>query len=406
VNAAVRPSIAAGVLAAGLCGCTASPGLRPTATYGGGYGGTEMVSRQTASANPSFAASTTPTPPPTPRSNDRTRASSLVSLYGELQTDRTEYSGESWDGSSNVAQVTFATEGACSDPDVSRDGQHLVFASTQHGSTTDIYVKPASGRTVTRLTTDQADDMMPVLDPSGTRVAFASNRSGNWDIYVMPVTGGEPMKLTDEPEHELHPSWSPDGSRLVYSKLGARSGRWEMWVVDMANPGIRRFLDYGLFPQWCPDPARSKILFQRARQRGSRFFSIWTIDYVNGDAVFPTEIVSAGNAAVINPAWSPDGSRIVFVTVVEPDLQPEDEPLEQSDLWVVNLDGSGRINLTNGNYANYQPVWSADGKVYFVSNRTGVDNIWSVSTRRAMSSRPQVTNASPRDLDDIPVGRP
>ena len=51
------------------------------------------------------------------------------------------------------------------------------------------------------------------------------------------------MKLTDERDHELHPSWSPDGRQLIYCKLGSKSGRWEMWVVDTQNPGVRRFLE-------------------------------------------------------------------------------------------------------------------------------------------------------------------
>ncbi len=118
----------------------------------------------------------------------------------------------------------------------------------------------------------------------------------------------------------------------------------------------------------------------------------------------PTEIVSAGNAAIINPAWSVDGTRIVFVTVVGPDDATETDILEQSDVWVVNVDGSGRTNLTNGRYANYQPVWSANGQVYFVSNRTGVDNVWAVSTKRALQTAPsRITTVVP---EEYPVGRP
>ncbi len=332
----------------------------------------------------------------------------LVSLYGELQTDWQETAGGPWDGSSNVDQITYATEGTCSDPDISRDGSRLVISSTQQSRTADIYYTSVPGRTLTQLTTNPADDIMPALHPSTSKMAFSSNRAGNWDIYIMSTEGGQPMKVTDEPEHELHPSWSPDGRHLIYCKLGSRSGRWEMWVVDTENPGVRRFLDYGLFPQWCPDVARSKILFQRARQRGSRFFSIWTVDYINGNAVHPTEIVSAGNAAVINPSWSPDGKRIIFVTVVQPD-EGDDDSIEQSDVWLISIDGSGRTNLTNGRYANYQPVWGANGRVFFVSDRTGVDNIWSVSTARAMQTlgaRPaRITTVTPGYLD-APGGQP
>jgi Tol biopolymer transport system component len=232
----------------------------------------------------------------------------------------------------------------------------MTFASNQHGTTRDLYMRPVDGGTLTQLTTDPSDDIMPALHPSGKKIAFASNRTGNWDIYVMDIDGGQTTKLTDDVDHELHPSWAPDGKRLVYCKLGSQSGRWEMWSVDTSKPGVHRY------------------------------FSAWTVDYVNGEAVHRTEIVSAGNAAVINPSWSPDGSRIVFVTVVDPETNLDGDSLDQSDLWIINLDGSGRTNLTDGRYANYQPMWSTDDRVYFVSNRSGVDNIWSVPAARALDS--------------------
>jgi TolB protein len=406
VNAKVPRSLSLAVVVM-LAGCTASVGFQLDDSNE--EGSAQLISRGPAS-QPDFSTQPKRGSEPDSAAPTQTPRSGLVGLYGELQ-DQWTMSSERYDGSSNVSQITFATEGACSDPDVDLTGERMVFASTQHSTTSDIYVKSTRGRTLTQLTTDPADDIMPIFHPLGDRVAFASNRAGNWDIYVMSTNGGQPMKLTDERDHELHPSWSPDGRWLIYCKLGSKSGRWEMWVVDTQNPGVRRFLDYGLFPQWCPDVARSKILFQRARQRGSRYFGIWTIDYVNGDAVHPTEIVSAGNAAVINPAWSADGSRIVFVTVVEPEENGgEDESIEQSDIWIVNLDGSSRTNLTNGRYANYQPVWSRDGRVFFVSNRTGVDNIWAVTTARAMETlQPhpaRITTATPGYNTPQQVGRP
>ncbi len=366
---------------AALAGCAASGAVQAQSA---GREPVEVVSRWKTS-EPTFG--TTTSRSVRTESPASTGHSGLVGLYGELESDwRGTETGDASDGSSNVAQATFATEGACADPDIDLDGRYMVFSSTQHRDTADIYLKPVPSRTLTQLTTDPADDIMPTFHPSGTRVAFASNRAGNWDIYVMSTDGGQPMKVTDEPEPELHPSWSPDGEKLVYCKLGSKSGRWELWVVDLAHAGVRRFLEEGLFPQWCPDASRSKILFQRARERGSRYFSIWTVDYQNGESMHPTEIIAAGNAAVINPAWSPDGNRIVFVTVVEPDENSRESAVEQSDIWIANLDGSGRTNLTNGRYANYQPVWARDGRVYFVSDRTGADNVWSVTTSRAMDA--------------------
>lgn len=307
------------------------------------------------------------------------RSTAIIGLYGELIADNPE-AGTEFDGGINLGQITTATEGSCVDPDVDRTGTKVAFSSTMHRKTADIYVKAVTGKTITQVTNDPADDVMPAFGPDGRSIAFASNRGGNWDVFITTTDGGHPVQLTTDSDHELAPSWSPDGRMIAYCKFGSQSSRWEMWAVDVNNPGVRHFLDYGVFPQWCPDVARNKILFQRAKQRGSRDYSVWTVDYINGQAMYPTEIISAANAALINPSWSPDGARIVFVAVIDPQNAPADRPV-QSDLWVVNLDGSNRTSLTNGQFANFQPAWASDGTVYFVSDRSGLDNIWAVRTR-------------------------
>jgi len=331
------------------------------------------------------------------------RHAALIGLYGELMNEPS-HGGKRFDGAGNLAQITAVSEGACFDPDINYEGSIMAFASTQHGPTADIFIKSTAGKTQTRITADPADDVMPALAPDGRRIAFASNRSGNWDIYITTVDGGPPVQFTGDSSPELHPTWSPDGRKIAYCKLGTQSGRWELWVADVENPAAPHFLDYGLFPQWNPDPAKNKIVFQRARQRGSRLFSIWTIDCVSGEGLHPTEIVSAANAAVMHPSWSPDGNRIVFVTVLEPDAAESDRP-QQSDVWVINLDGTSKTNLTNGRFLNLYPVWSADGTVYFLSDRSGTDNIWAVATGRTMDLHPSgesglVTADPDGDADD------
>lgn len=300
------------------------------------------------------------------------------------------------DGAEGLTHVTFAPEGADFDPSVSRDGTFMVFASTQHRATSDIYLKSTTGRTITQLTSDPAHDVMPAISPDGSRIAFATNRNGNWDIYVMSSHGGQAVQITGDTTQELHPSWSPDGKKLVFCRLGAISNRWELWVTDVNNGVSAEFIGFGMFPQWCPKAGtgldnRDKILFQRSRERGGRSFSIWTVDYRSGDASSPTEIASSQTAAMINAAWSPDGQRIVFATV-ETGATPSTGLVNNSpstvpsDLWMSNIDGSGRVNLTSGRFMNLMPTWAKDGRIYFVSDRGGVPNIWSIGTDKAIQA--------------------
>lgn len=310
-----------------------------------------------------------------------------IGLFGEGVTRRsTSTAGTQYDGEANISPVSFSTEGTCFDPDVDPTGEWVVFASTMHRSTSDIYVKSTHGRTLTQITSDPSDDVMPSFSPDGRLVAFSSNRGGNWDIYVTTMDGASPRQLTSDLDHEVHPTWSPDGTKLAFCKYGSRSGRWEIWVVDLENTAVTRFLEYGVFPEWCPDIARSKIVFQRARQRGSQFHSIWTVDYIDGEAKHPTEIISAANAALIAPSWSPNGQRIVFSSVINPD--PNTAP-QLAEIWQINSDGTGRTGLITGNFSNTQPVWSSNGNIYFVSNRSGVDNIWAAPAGRTFEFTPE-----------------
>lgn len=299
----------------------------------------------------------------------------------------------------NIARVTFAEEGSDFDPAVSRDGTMLVYASTQHRDKSDIYVKRVDSRVVTRLTNDPAQDVMPTISPDGSMIAFASDRTGNWDIFVMPIAGGKAVQVTDSPEQEIAPSWSPDGTRIAYSRLGQASSRWEMWVCKVAKPDVASFLGYGLFPKWNPvagkgENGTDRLCYQLGKERGRRGFSVWTVDVGAGDqAGNPAEIIGSASDALINPTWSADGNWIVYAQVPldatdgagwlrrDGSVSPA-----QASLWMISAEGDGNMRLTTGQGLALTPAWSRDNRLYFVSDRNGVDNVWSMDVGQAMQT--------------------
>lgn len=331
-----------------------------------------------------IATTYTPSPP--------TATGPAVSLFGEIPDTSLATAPDEADtmsGTINITRVSFAEEGADFDPVLTPDGKSIVFASTRHRPTADIYIKSVDGFVVTQLTTDPAHDVMPAVSPDGSRIAFASNRDGNWDVYVMPADGGQAIQITSTSANELHPSWSPDGSQIVYSRLSPTSGKWELWVADPMASGPTKFIGYGLFPQWCPvagtgTGGSDRILFQRSRERGDRAFAIWTIDYKDGLTSNPTEIVSSVDGACINPSWSPDAKHIVYATVPDPDLWNGMTKPESAKLWMIAVNGTGLVELTTGSFVNLMPTWGPDDRIYYVSDRSGTDNVWRTGTARPL----------------------
>ena len=324
-----------------------------------------------------------------------------ASIFGEVSytaASSREYADASRSGG-NLTQVSFAAEGIDFDPALSPDGDWMVFASTQHHEQPDLYRKSVDGKVVMQLTSDVSHDVMPEVSPDGRRIAFASNRNGNWDVFVMDSTGGPATQVTFDDADEIHPTWSPDGSRLCYCRLNPGDDRWELWILDVTRPGVRSFVCEGLFPRWSPDEDRDRLLFQRSRKRGERLFGIWTIDLIDDRGTHPTEVVAAAGAATMHPTWSPTGDRIAYTTVAQPSFTVDGMPV-WSDICTIGLDGTGKTTLTAGGFRNLRPTWSSDDRIFFMSNRSGQNVIWAVSSedRSAIDlDRIATTPAGPTD---------
>jgi len=283
-----------------------------------------------------------------------------------------------------VTQVTAGRAGEDRDPEVDPDGRRLFYASSSYGADLDLYVRDIGSNTATRLTSLPGDERFPKVNPARPQaLAFCSNASGEWQVYVMEDQS-RPAKVVQVSEpgaHHLHPSWSPDGRHLVYcttEDFGA--GEWTLTVRDLAA-GTTRVLEGvdGLLPEW--SPAGNRIVFQRMKHRDGWLGSVWTLEYAAGEVRDVTVVFSSDEWAAINPAWSPDGSRIVFATVAKSRSRAGVQH-EPDDLWIVRADGSRATRLTTSTASDGMPCWGADGRIYFVSDRErGPFRLWSVEPR-------------------------
>ena len=348
-------------------GCAAlCPAFGPARVEAGG-GGEAPVAR---AAEPSRPIEAAPRPP-------RAKPNAgVVNVFGEFGGIRRNSPVRSV-AEAGFQQHTTLDDGEDAGVAVDPTGRWMAYASTRHSEHPDLYLQRVDGTSVTQLTNDSADDAFPAFSPDGKRIAFCSTRSGTWQVYVMDADGRNVVQVTSGRTQCIHPSFSPDGKRLAYSSMGSRSGQWEIWVASV-DGGEQKMIGYGLFPSWSPRRDLDRIAYQRPRQRGTRWFSLWTIDLVAGDGRRPTEVAVSPVAAIVTPSWSPDGRRLAFATVVEPAGEWSAKPRGQTDVWTVDADGGNRQRLTDGTGSNLMPFWAADGRVYFISDRDGHECVWSV----------------------------
>jgi Tol biopolymer transport system component len=245
----------------------------------------------------------------------------------------------------------------------------IAFTSERSGNNADIYSTNPDGSGETRLTDDPARDKEPAWSPDGKKIAFVSERDPsdpgcdgfeiqcNSEIYVMNADGSAETRVTQTiTAQEFQPTWTPDG-RISFTRLSYCDAQGCLRNIFTANPdgsGEIQFHGGGNTsdPAWSPDGTR--IVYLRTTSSSGGLFT------ANADGTGGLPFDDSGSS----PDWAPDGSLIVFAHA---SLQTG------ASIATKRPDGTDLTPLTQGGQS---PHFSPDGtKVVFTRPVAGLDQI-------------------------------
>lgn len=215
-------------------------------------------------------------------------------------------------------------------PAISPDGKQIVF--TYKG---DLYVVPTAGGQATRLTFHDAHDFMPVWSKDSKKIAFASDRYGNFDVFIMDASGGEAERLTFHSNDEFPYTFSADGKSVVFG--GTRQD-------DVKH---RQY------------PTASQPELYQVPASGGRVQQVLTV---------PAEYVQ----------YSADGKKMLYHDKKggENEFRKHHQSSIARDIWIYDSGSGKHTQLTQFYGEDRHPVFTKDGKsFYYLSEESGTFNI-------------------------------
>jgi dipeptidyl aminopeptidase/acylaminoacyl peptidase len=264
------------------------------------------------------------------------------------------------------------------DPRLSPDGRQVAYTLTtldakEDDSDEDLYLVSTDGGEPLRLTSGKKSETHPRFSPNGEWLAFLSDRDGKkTQVYLMSRRGGEAVKLTDFKASVSSLAWSPDSRRLAL-------------VVADVDPDAADEDDEDKTPEEKKKTPKPIVLRRLQFKRDEEGYVRDVRKHVH---VFDLEKkaaiqVTSGPFDDSDPAWSPDGQSIAFVsnrTLPDPDRS------QNTDVFVVAArEGQVPRAVATDPGTDGSPVFSPDGQWIAYSAGCDPKDLWYGASHLALA---------------------
>lgn len=227
-----------------------------------------------------------------------------------------------------AAQTPAAVSPYFTEPSISPDRSEIAFVSGG-----DIWTVSAAGGEARLLVSHPANDSRPLYSPDGRRLAFISTRTGNGDIYVFTLDTGDLKRMTFDDSNDQLDAWSADGKWIYFSSSSRDiSGMNDIFRLSVAG---------GTPMQVSADR--------------------YTTEYFSAPSPDGSAIAFTGHGFGFGQWWRKGHSHI-----------------DESEIWLTRFGPTPTYEqISEGGAKEMWPMWHKDGRsIYYVSDRSGAENIW------------------------------
>ena len=267
-----------------------------------------------------------------------------------------------------IPQLTTSPSSAAFTP----DGKTLVYSKS--GS---LWRQVIGSDEAFELTHPRAAyDYQPDVAPDGKSVVFTRYDGASLQLWRLDLATRREQRLTSGNAVNVEPRLSPDGKRIAWVSTEG-TGHFNLFIADIGAAGLRNArpllgerqsripryyysaFDHAINPSWSPDGKR--ILYVTNHEVAWGTGDIWSVAV--DDPSDRRKVWSEETSWSARPEMSPDGKRILFASY---------HGRQSRQLWLTTPGGAAPLPLTFGDFDLSNARWSTDGeRIAFISNEGG-----------------------------------